>query len=202
MGALLAGVVTGLSLIIAIGAQNAYVLRMGLTRRYVLLIVVICTVSDAALIAAGVGGLGGIIRSAPTALEVFRWVGVAYLAYFALTSFRRGAHPGVLVASDAPRTTRTSAVSTTLALTFLNPHVYLDTVLLLGSIANQYGRHRWHFALGAALASAVWFSSLGFGARLASPFMSRTATWRVLDIVIGVIMVFVAVKLAVTHLSS
>ena len=201
-GALIAGVVTGLSLIIAIGAQNAYVLRMGLTRCHALLIVAICTVADAALIAAGVGGLGGIIRSAPTALEVFRWVGIAYLSYFALASFRRGAHPSVLVASDVAHTTRSSVVTTTLALTFLNPHVYLDTVLLLGSIANQYGHDRWYFALGAAIASAVWFSSLGFGARLASRFMSRTATWRVLDIVIGVIMVLVAVKLAVTHLSS
>ena len=201
MGALLAGVVTGLSLIIAIGAQNAYLLRMGLTRCHVLLIVVICTVADAALIAARVAGLGGIIRSAPTALEVFRWVGVAYLAYFALTSFRRAAHPSVLVASDAPLTTRPAVVTTTLPLTFLNPHVYLDTVLLLGSIANQYGRRRWYFALGAAISSVVWSSSLGFGARLASRFTSRTATWRVLDVVIGVIVVFVAVKLAVTHLS-
>lgn len=202
MGALVAGFLTGLSLIIAIGAQNAYVLRMGLARHHVVPIVAICTLSDVALIAVGVGGLGGVIRSAPTALQVFRWVGVAYLTYFALASFRRAAHPGALDADVSPRVTRSSVVSTTLALTFLNPHVYLDTVLLLGSIASQYGHRRWSFALGAALASAAWFSSLGFGARLASRFMSRSATWRVLDIIIGVIMTLVAVKLAFTHLST
>jgi L-lysine exporter family protein LysE/ArgO len=202
VGAFVAGFLTGLSLIIAIGAQNAYVLRMGLARRHVVPIVAICTLSDVALIAGGVGGLGGVIRSAPTALQVFRWVGVAYLAYFALTSFRRATHPGALDANEPLSVTRSSVVSTTLALTFLNPHVYLDTVLLLGSIANQYGHHRWSFALGAALASAAWFSSLGFGARLASRFMSRSVTWKVLDIVIGVIMTAVAIKLAFTHLTT
>ncbi len=127
---------------------------------------------------------------------------MAYLAYFALTSFRRATHPGALDANEPLSVTRSSVVSTTLALTFLNPHVYLDTVLLLGSIANQYGHRRWSFALGAALASAAWFSSLGFGARLASRFMTRSLTWKVLDIVIGVIMTMVAIKLAVTPLTA
>ncbi len=202
MGALVAGFLTGLSLIIAIGAQNAYVLRMGLSRSYVALIVGLCAASDVALIAVGIGGLGSVIRSAPAVLQIFRWVGVAYLSYFAFTSFRRALHPGVLLPTETNSVSRASVVSTTLALTFLNPHVYLDTVLLLGSIGNQYGHLRWFFGLGAAIASVAWFSSLGFGARLASRFMSRSTTWRVLDIVIGVIMALVALKLATTRLTS
>ena len=202
MGALVAGFFTGLSLIVAIGAQNAYVLRMGLSRSHVVLIVAICATSDVALIALGVGGVGGVIRSAPVALEIFRWVGVSYLVYFALASFQRARHPGALVASEPSPASRTSVVITTLALTFLNPHVYLDTVLLLGSISNQYGHLRWLFALGAGTSSLLWFSGLGFAARLASRLMSRPRTWRVLDVVIGVIMTLVAAKLAFTHLSS
>ena len=202
MGALVAGFLTGLSLIIAIGAQNAYVLRMGLSHSYVALIVGLCAASDVVLIAVGIGGLGSVIRSAPAVLQIFRWVGVAYLSYFAFTSFRRALHPGVLVPTETNSVSRASVVSATLALTFLNPHVYLDTVLLLGSIGNQYGHLRWYFALGAAIASVAWFSSLGFGARLASRFMSRSTTWRVLDIVIGVIMALVALKLATTRLTS
>jgi L-lysine exporter family protein LysE/ArgO len=202
VGALVAGFLAGLSLIIAIGAQNAFVLRMGLSRSYVALIVTICALSDVTLIVLGVGGLGRVIRSAPVVLQVFRWVGVAYLSYFALTSFRRAVHPGALEPTTSRPSSRRSVVTTTLALTFLNPHVYLDTVLLLGSIANQYGHLRWSFAIGASLASLLWFSSLGFGARLASRMMSRPLTWRVLDIVIGVVMVLIALKLATTRLLS
>lgn len=202
MGALVAGFLTGLSLIVAIGAQNAYVLRMGLSRSYVALIVGICAASDIGLIALGIGGLGGVIRSVPVVLQVFRWVGVSYLVYFALASFRKALHPGALVPSESSQVSRTTVVTTTLALTFLNPHVYLDTVLLLGSIANQYGHLRWSFGLGAATSSVIWFTGLGFGARLASPLMSRPSTWRVLDIVIGVVMTLVAVKLATTYLAS
>ncbi|HEY5120156.1 MAG TPA: LysE/ArgO family amino acid transporter [Acidimicrobiales bacterium] len=189
-------------MIIAIGAQNAFVLRMGLSRTYVALIVSICALSDVALIALGIGGLGGVIRSVPVVLQVFRWVGVAYLTYFSVSSFRRAVHPGTLEPTESSPLSRRSVVRTTLALTFLNPHVYLDTVLLLGSIANQYGHLRWIFAIGASAASLLWFSSLGFGARLASRFMSRPTTWRVLDSVIGVVMVLIALKLATTRLSS
>lgn len=202
MGALVAGFLAGLSLIIAIGAQNAFVLRMGLSRSYVALTVAICALSDVALIALGVGGLGGVIRSVPSLLQLFRWVGVAYLLYFAATSFRRAYHPGALEPTGSRPLSRRSAVTTTLALTFLNPHVYLDTVLLLGSISNQYGHMRWTFAIGASTASLLWFSSLGFGARLASRLMSRPLTWRVLDTVIGVVMVLIALKLTTTRLAS
>ena len=202
MGALVAGFLAGLSLIIAIGAQNAFVLRMGLSRSYVALIVAICALSDIALIALGVGGLGGVIRSAPSLLQLFRWVGVAYLLYFAATSIRHAYHPGTLKPTGSRPLSRRSTIATTLALTFLNPHVYLDTVLLLGSIGNQYGHLRWTFALGASTASLVWFSGLGFGARLASRLMSRPGTWRILDSVIGIVMVLIALKLATTRLSS
>jgi L-lysine exporter family protein LysE/ArgO len=202
VSALVAGFLAGLSLIIAIGAQNAFVLRMGLSRNYVALIVSICAVSDVALIALGIGGLGGVIRSVPVVLQVFRWVGVTYLTYFAVNSFRHAMHPGTLEPAESRPLSRRSVVRTTLALTFLNPHVYLDTVLLLGSIANQYGHLRWVFAIGASAASLLWFSSLGFGARLASRLMSRPITWRVLDSVIGVVMLLIALKLAATRLSS
>ena len=202
MGAILAGLLTGLSLIVAIGAQNAYVLRMGLSRHHVGLIVAICAVTDIALIVLGIAGIGSVIRSAPSALQVLRWIGVVYLSLFALRSFRRAFRPGVLLPSEAQKPATKAVIATTLALTFLNPHVYLDTVLLLGSIGNQYGRGRWLFALGASMSSVLWFSSLGYGARFASRVMSRRVTWRILDSVIGVIMLLFALKLATTSLPS
>jgi L-lysine exporter family protein LysE/ArgO len=202
MGAILAGLLTGLSLIVAIGAQNAYVLRMGLSRHHISLIIVICAASDIALIVLGIAGIGGIIRSEPSALQILRWVGVAYLSLFALRSFWRALRPGVLLPSEALKPTRRVVVSTTLAFTFLNPHVYLDTVLLLGSIGNQYGHHRWLFALGASMSSLAWFSGLGYGARFASRLMSRPVTWRALDCVIGVVMLLIALRLTVTPLPS
>jgi len=202
MGAMLAGLFTGLSLIVAIGAQNAYVLRMGLSRHHVSLIVAICALADIVLIVLGVAGIASIIRTAPSALQILRWVGVGYLSLFALRSFWRAVRPGVLLASDAPPPTTASVVATTLALTFLNPHVYLDTVLLLGSIGNQYGHGRWLFALGASLGSLIWFSALAYGARFASRLMSRPVTWRVLDSTIGVVMLLIALKLATSTLHA
>ena len=201
MGALLAGLLTGLSLIVAIGAQNAYVLRMGLSRHHVSLIVTICALSDIVLIVLGIEGIGSIIRSAPSALQVLRWVGVVYLSLFALRSFWRALRPGALLPSEVQEPTRRAVVATTLAFTFLNPHVYLDTVLLLGSIGNQYGHGRWLFALGASMSSLAWFSGLGYGARFASRLMSRSATWFALDSAIGVVMLLIAVKLTMTPLT-
>ena len=189
---------TSLSLIIAIGAQNAYVLRMGLTRHHVGLIVAICSVSDIVLIIVGIAGIGGVIHSAPAALQVVRWVGVAYLTFFALRSFWRALRPGILLPSEETMPTARTVMLTTLALTLLNPHVYLDTVLLLGSIGNQYGHGRWLFAAGASLGSLAWFSGLGFGARFASRLMSRPVTWRILDASIGVVMLLIALRLTST----
>ena len=202
MGALLAGLLTGLSLIVAIGAQNAYVLRMGLSRHHISLIVAICAASDIMLIILGIAGIGSIIRSEPSALQVLRWIGVVYLSLFALRSFWRALRPEVLLPSEALKPTRRAVVSTTLAFTFLNPHVYLDTVLLLGSIGNQYGHQRWLFAIGASMSSLAWFSGLGYGARFASRLMSRPFTWRALDCVIGVVMLLIALRLTVTPLPS
>jgi len=202
MGASLSGFFTGLSLIVAIGAQNAYVLRMGLSRHHVGLIVTICAFSDIVLIMLGIAGIGGVIRSAPSTLQVLRWVGVVYLALFALRSFWRAWHPGTLLPADARAPSTKAVVAATLAFTFLNPHVYLDTVLLLGSIGNQFGHGRWLFGLGASVSSLAWFFGLGYGARFAARVMARPVTWRVLDGAIGVVMVLVALNLTLTPLPS
>lgn len=196
MLAVIPGFLAGLSLIIAIGAQNAFVLRQGLTRKHVALVVLICAASDVALIALGIAGLGAIINSLPWLLEVIRWFGVAYLAYFAFTAAKSAFKSQTLDASGTPSATRGKVAATALALTFLNPHVYLDTVILLGSIGNQFANDRWFFGLGAMVSSVVWFTGLGFGARAASKFMSKPVFWRVLDSIIAVVMVSIAITLA------
>ena len=192
----MAGLLTGFSLIVAIGAQNAYVLRVGLTRQNVFVVVLICTLSDIALISLGVGGIGTIVRHAPQALEVFRWFGVAFLAIFALRSFLRATKPGSLSPSESTRTKVGPAILATLAFTFLNPHVYLDTVVLLGTLASQQGDARWRFGAGAAAASLVWFFGLGFGARRLAGLFAKPSTWRVLDGVIALTMIGLGVSLA------
>jgi L-lysine exporter family protein LysE/ArgO len=200
VGAYLAGLLTGLSLIVAIGAQNAYVLRVGLSRQHVGLAVTICALADVVLIILGVGGVGSIVASSPGVLEVVRIVGVAFLVGFALLSFRRATRTEVLLPSEeAPRSARVVAIAT-LSFTFLNPHVYLDTVLLLGSIGGQYGHARWLFAAGACTGSILWFSTLGFGARAAARIMARPVTWRILDGAVGVVMLLVAANVATLHL--
>jgi len=197
----LAGLLTGLSLIVAIGAQNAYVLRLGLGRTRVALAVVICAASDVLLILLGIAGIGAIVKAAPAALTVVKWVGIAYLVAFGLRSLWRAGRPEVLLPSDSATPSRRGVAATTLAFTFLNPHVYIDTVLLLGSVGNQYGDQRWLFALGACLASILWFSALGFGARSAAPLMSRPITWRILDTGIGLVMLLIAWNLLRTDLT-
>ncbi|MDE9366855.1 LysE/ArgO family amino acid transporter [Luteipulveratus sp. YIM 133132] len=197
MTAILPGLLTGLSLIVAIGAQNAFVLRQGLARHHVGLVVAICAVSDAVLIAAGVGGVGAVVRDHPTALQVLRWVGAAYLLAYGLRSLWSARHSEALTPADRSARSWTAVAAMTLALTYLNPHVYLDTVLMLGSIANQHGDDRWWFALGAATGSVLWFAGLGYGARSASRLAARPSTWRVLDVLIGVVMIALSVRLAV-----
>jgi L-lysine exporter family protein LysE/ArgO len=201
VNAALPGLLTGLSLIIAIGAQNAFVLRLGLARNHVGIAVIICAASDAILIAAGIGGLGAIVHGIPVALQILKWIGIAYLTWYAIRSFRSAAHPEVLLPGDQDSKSLRTVIAMTLAFTFLNPHVYLDTVLLLGSIGNQYRPDQWWFALGAACGSVLWFSALGFGARAASRLMSRPITWRILDITIGIVMVLIAVRLLFSDLS-
>ena len=192
-----AGLLTGLTLIIAIGAQNAFVLRQGLLRAHVGPVVAICAVSDLVLILAGVGGIGTLVEQAPTALGVVRWLGVAFLTWYGVSSLRRALRTGGLRAADRGAATRRTAVLTALALTWLNPHVYLDTVLMLGSIAQQQGAGgRWWFGGGAALGSLVWFAGLGWGAQRASGLLASPRAWRVLDVLIGVTMLGIAVVLA------
>ena len=193
----LTGFAAGLTLIVAIGSQNAFVLRCGLARHHVGPVVLVCALSDALLISAGVAGIGTIVTRAPVVLDVVRWAGVAFLSAYALLSFRRAWQGGEkLSAAGGPVGSVTAAVSTAVALTWLNPHVYLDTVLLLGSLASGYGADgRWAFAAGAALGSVVWFVGLGYGARLASGLFARPGAWRVLDLLIGIVMLALAVSL-------
>ncbi len=196
MLALIPGFLTGLSLIIAIGAQNAFVIRQGLLRQHVLLIVSICAISDAALIFLGTGGLGTLIQSKPSLLEFIRWFGVIYLTWFGIQSLRSVFKNQSLNAGEGSTISKSKIVGTCLALTFLNPHVYLDTVILLGSIANQFEENRWFFTIGGAIASVVWFSAIGFGARAASRFMSKPIFWKILDSMIATVMFTIAITLA------
>jgi len=197
LDALVAGLLTGLSLIVAIGAQNAFVLRQGLLRQHVGPVVAICAVSDLVLIAAGVAGIGAIVQHAPTALTVVRWLGVAFLTAYGVRSLWRARHAESLQAAAENAPGLRSAMVQMTALTWLNPHVYLDTVLLLGSIAAHHGPiGKWWFAAGAGLASILWFTGLGYGARFLAPLLSRPRAWQVLDVLIGLTMLAIAAQLA------
>jgi len=192
-----AGLLTGLSLIVAIGAQNAFVLRQGLAREHVAPVVAICAVSDLVLIVAGVAGIGTVVRQAAWVIDVVRWLGVAFLTWYGVTTLLRVRRTSALSAAAPEPLSLRSAVGRATALTWLNPHVYLDTVLLLGSIANTHGHPgRWWFAAGATLGSVLWFSGLGFGARFASPLLALPRAWQVLDVLIGLTMLGIALMLA------
>jgi len=194
--AALSGLGFGLSLIIAIGAQNAFVLRQGLRREHVLPVVVICALSDALLIALGVGGLGSLLQVVPWLLIVVRIGGAGFLIVYGILAARRAFRPSALIAADDGTTTpRWTAIATVLALTWLNPHVYLDTVVLLGSVAGTHGDERWWFGLGAVVASILWFTALGFGARFLRPLFAKPVAWRILDGVIAIVMIAIAVSL-------
>jgi L-lysine exporter family protein LysE/ArgO len=196
MLAFLPGLLTGLSLIIAIGAQNAFVIRQGLTRKYVLMTVLVCIVSDVTLMAAGVAGLGAIILQLGWLLEVFRWFGVAYLLWFAYGSVRSAFKNDALKTGESKSGTRKQVLVAVLSMTWLNPHVYLDTVILVGSIANTFKENAWYFGFGAMVGSVLWFFSIGYGAKAASGFMSKPSFWKVLDLVIATVMVTIAGLLA------
>lgn len=190
------GLVAGLSLIVAIGAQNAFIIRQALTRQHVFLIVTFAALADALLIAAGTAGLGAVIQAAPVALEFIRWFGVAYLLWFAFNSVRSAFKGESLQTSGEAQTSWKKALLSIAGLTFLNPHCYLDTVIFLGSIGNQFSSDRWTFAFGAMTGSFVWFYSLGYGAKSLSRFMAKPIFWKVLDLVIAAIMVAIAIMLA------
>jgi L-lysine exporter family protein LysE/ArgO len=196
MVALFSGFLASLSLIIAIGAQNAFVIKQGLLRSHVTLVVVFCSLADAFFIVLGIGGLGTLVQSQPQILEYIRWFGVAYLTWFGIKSVRAALSTQALTVETTNEKSATKVLLSLFTFTFLNPHVYLDTVILLGSIANQFSTHRWYFALGASIASALWFTTIGYGARAASKYMTRPMFWKVLDSVIALIMFSIAISLA------
>jgi len=198
LSAAAAGFGLGLSLIIAIGAQNSYVLRQGIRIEHVFAVVAICAVSDAVLILSGISGLGLVIETFPGLLTIIRWGGVAFLVGYGLLAARRSLAPGALtVSGDEGSTSLRTTVFTVLALTWLNPHVYLDTVLLLGSVANTHGDDgRWVFGAGAVVGSLVWFTVLGYGARMLGGLFTRPIAWRLLDGAIAVTMLGLGAGLA------
>lgn len=198
--AFLKGLGLGASLIMAIGSQNAHVLRMGLLRQHVGATVLVCIVCDMLLIAAGVAGMGVLIQQSPLLLEMARWGGAAFLFWYGLRAWRAVlGNDSLAVAAGQTQIPLRQALLTVLAMTLLNPHVYLDTVVLLGSIGGQQpeGSRQW-FVLGACCASALWFLSLGYGARLLAPLFSRPLSWRVLDGVVGSVMWSLAAVLALS----
>jgi L-lysine exporter family protein LysE/ArgO len=236
ISSLLAGLGLGLSLIVAIGAQNLFVLRQGIRREHVFAVAAICAFSDLALIIVGVSGVGAVLQAVPWLVEVIRWAGAAFLVAYGVLAARRAIRPmgealvagesrdraeesrdaspsaalpdqeGVAAASGVATATRRATrtglwgvVLTCLALTWLNPHVYLDTVFLLGSVANTHGDGRWAFALGAGIASIAWFFGLAYGARLLGRVLGNPKAWRVLDGVIAVVMIVLGVSLVLPH---
>ena len=212
LGTVLAGLFMGFGLVIAIGAQNVFVLRQGARREHIGLVIAICAISDAALIVAGVGSLGAVLERVPWFADAARWGGAAFLAVYGVLAARRALFPRSTsfddvvrdsdptgAGSDVRTTTRLVPVAlTTLALTWLNPHVYLDTIVLLGSVAATHGDARWWFALGASIASLVWFTALGLGARWLGKYLRTPRAWRVLDGIVALIMFALAVSLLAT----
>ena len=193
--AALSGLGFGLSLIVAIGAQNAFVLRQGLRGEHVGMVVAVCAVSDAVLIALGVAGAGALLRGAPGLVDAVRIGGAAFLLTYAALAARRAWRPGALEAAPVGAGGARAVLLAALALTWLNPHVYLDTVILLGSVAAAHGDARWWFGLGAACGSVLWFAGLCFGARLLRRPFARPAAWRALDGAVALVMGAIGVSL-------
>jgi L-lysine exporter family protein LysE/ArgO len=198
--ALIAGFVLGGSLIVAIGAQNAFVLRQGLLRQYVLPVALFCAVSDATLIVLGVAGFGEAIKAAPALLTVVQWGGAAFLVWYAFSAFHRAMRSGALEAAEGDGLSLKAALAQCAAFTWLNPHVYLDTVILVGGLSTTFGANRWWYALGASTASFVWFFALAYGAQLLIPVFRKPKAWQVLDIGIGCVMWLLAWKILTTPL--
>ena len=198
MNPLLIGFATAFGLIAAIGAQNAFVLRQGIRNEHVLPVVILCAASDLVLITAGIAGVGVLVTAHPQLTNLARYGGAVFLVGYGLLAARRAIRPTTLTPAQQGPARLSAVLLTCLGLTFLNPHVYLDTLVLLGTLANQQGKARWVFGAGAAAASVVWFFGLGFGARRLAPLFARSATWRKLDAVIAVMMIGLGVSLALT----
>ncbi|MGB8601418.1 MAG: LysE/ArgO family amino acid transporter [Rhizomicrobium sp.] len=187
------GFAVQLGLIVAIGPQNAFVLSQGLKRAHIFLICLICTLSDGLLIGLGVGGMATVMHTAPWLAGLLRYGGAAFLIWYALGRLRAACGPAAALDRTGDEVlSRRAAIAATLAFTWLNPHVYLDTVVMIGTLASQFPGDHGAFGLGAALASALFFFSLGYGARLLAPLLARPTAWRVLDLVIFGTMVWVA----------
>jgi L-lysine exporter family protein LysE/ArgO len=193
----LAGLGLGLGLIVAIGAQNAHVLRMGLLRQHVGLTVLVCLLSDAVLIAAGIAGVGALVSEHAQLLRAIKYAGALFLLWYGYKAFARARQAAQLqVAAEPLRLSMASAASTVLALTLLNPHVYLDTVVLLGGISAQRPPEmRWFFGAGAITASTLWFVGLGYGAKWLAPLFAKPRAWMWLDLGVGCTMVGIALAL-------
>lgn len=190
------GFLSSLTLIAAIGAQNAFVLRQGIRGEHVAAVVALCTVSDVLLIGAGITGFGALVATHPEAVSVAQFGGAAFLIGYGLLAARRAVRPSVLVPSEEASGRLVGVLVTCAALTWLNPHVYLDTVVLLGALANQHRDDRWLFGIGAVTASAVWFTGLGYAARRLAGLFSTPTTWRVLDALIAVTMIVLGIAVA------
>jgi L-lysine exporter family protein LysE/ArgO len=194
--AALEGFAVGASLIIAIGAQNAFVLRQGLDRRHVFAVATVCTVSDAVLIAAGVAGLGALVHAAPGMLTAITLAGAAFLAIYGALALRRAFAAERLRPDSAASASLMATVAMCLALTWLNPHVYLDTVVLIGALSSRHAPPAAvAFGAGAIVASAAWFYGLAYGARLLAPLFLRPRAWQILDVVIALVMWALAARL-------
>jgi L-lysine exporter family protein LysE/ArgO len=191
------GFLLGAGLIVAIGAQNAFVLRQGLARSHVFVICLICALSDAVLIALGIGGLGALVSNSPRMIAAVTIAGAIFLLVYGLLAFARAIHTGGLEAAVDKPAGLGAAMAACLAFTFFNPHVYLDTVVLIGALSASYaGAARLAFGAGAVLASFVWFFGLGYGARWLAPVFAARRAWQVLDIAIGLVMWSLAAGLA------
>jgi L-lysine exporter family protein LysE/ArgO len=193
------GFALSISLILVIGAQNAFVLRQGLRRSHVGPVVLVCCLSEGILIFAGVAGFGAVAERAPFALELMRWGGVAFLTVYGLRSLREAwTNTEALATTGGGEQSLRAARVTVLLFTWANPHVYLDTVGLIGAVAATYGEGRWAFGAGALAASCLFFLVLGYGARVLAPVFARPSAWRVLDGIVGVTMLGLALKLALS----
>ncbi|CAB4577962.1 unannotated protein [freshwater metagenome] len=200
--AIVSGLFTGLALIVAIGAQNAFVLRQGLSGKFVFPVAMVSAFLDATLIVLGVAGLGALLESVPFLLGLVRWLGAGYLVWFGIASLRKAnSGQSMDVSGQGPSTIRTVIIATA-TFSLLNPHVYLDTVVFLGALAAQFGDNRWWFALGASAASITWFFGLAYGAKALSPYVKNPKFWRVLDTVIALIMFALALGLILMPLGD
>lgn len=201
----LLGITTGLSLIVAIGAQNAYILKQGILGKFVWPIAIFCTLSDALLIGLGVFGMGKLVESAAWVLEVLRWGGGAFLLIYGLMAAKRSIRPSAMTIDTGsmsqvggPQTVG-KALLVAAAMTYLNPHTYLDTIVLLGGIASQQGDARWYFYAGAVIGSVIWFTLLASCSRFLRPIFANPKAWRVLDAGIALLMFFLAYKIMFGH---